>query len=84
VTPNAETGGPQTSGIVKWLRWLIVRALESLCGLFHPVTHHRPWLWLPIHNVWCLPATWSSQLEERWHTGVWTDSQSGRQGGEDG
>lgn len=58
---------------MKQLKWLIVWTLEAACGLLHPVTHRRPWLWLHIRNGWCLPATWSSQLEERWHTGVWTE-----------
>ena len=50
-------------------RWLVGR-LEDLCTLTHWITHHRPWLWLPGVHV-CQLAMWSSQLDERWGTGVW-------------
>jgi hypothetical protein len=58
--------------VTKHLRFAIVWTLEKSCGLFHPVTHHRPWPLLPVRNNWCLPATWSAALDERWGTGVWT------------
>lgn len=51
-------------------RW-IVRHLERGCEYFHFITFHRPWLWLPIHNRWCLLARWSDELDQRWGTGVW-------------
>lgn len=53
-------------------RWIVAH-LESGCEHTHWFTHRKPWLWLPIHNGWCLLARWSDALDQRWHTGVWTD-----------
>jgi hypothetical protein len=44
----------------------IVTSLENWCVRLHFITHHRPWLWLPIPNGHCLLATWSFALAERW------------------
>lgn len=54
-------------------RW-IVSGLENACSVTHPVTHRRPWLWLPIRNGWCLLSHWSDALDQRWQTGVWRSS----------
>lgn len=52
-------------------RWYIVRGLEHACHYSHPVVHHRPWLWLPLPV--CPLATLSFRLDDRWHTGAWTE-----------
>lgn len=50
---------------------LVVSALPWVCDRMHWLTWHRPWLWLPIPNVWCPFAYWSHQLDQRWGTEVW-------------
>lgn len=49
-------------------RRLTVTFLEHACTWTHPVTLHRPWLWLFRH---CPLATLSSRLEDKWETGAW-------------
>lgn len=51
-------------------RWIVI-ALEWSCNYVHWFTFRRPWIWLPIKNGYCLLATWSYQLDQRWGTGEW-------------
>ena len=54
------------------MRRLIVIALERACfALDHP--RIRGWLPWPLTRLACPAgmARWSSELDERWHTGVW-------------
>lgn len=53
------------------MKRLIVKWLEKACVWTHPITHHRPWLWLPIRNGWCPLARLSDRLDQRWQTGEW-------------
>lgn len=52
-------------------RRFVVSSLEAWCTRLHFITHHRPWLWLPIRCGYCLLARWSGALDERWGTDVW-------------
>lgn len=59
------------------IKRLIVAGLERACDLTHPITHHRPWLWLPHPKgiAWHCPlADLSARLDERWGTRQWGEA----------
>lgn len=51
-------------------RFGIVRGLAMACTLTHPLQR------VPVvrNYAWCALAHWSSDLEDRWQTGAWTET----------
>lgn len=60
---------------MKRIRYLVVAVLELSCAALDYVPwYDHGWYWRGLVGCRLGLANWSSDLEDRWHTGYWKDA----------